>query len=168
MAEEFDECSTALKRATTLIDKREEDVRVKFCIGKIGSSFILHYSNRFCPALMAEKRKDYGGAMDGYSSCLSECDSMLELERNNILLNINDQTKIITSPDGDDLMKQKPYSLTSELRGEIMLRIAVLRKEMGAIDLAMQMCNNIASDNFSESIRANALCLKVFICKYIY
>ena len=31
MAEEFDECSTALKRATNLIEK--DDVRIKFCQG---------------------------------------------------------------------------------------------------------------------------------------
>ena len=34
MAEEFDECSTALNRATTLISRGADDVRVKFCTGK--------------------------------------------------------------------------------------------------------------------------------------
>lgn len=42
-----------------------------------------------------------------------------------------------------------------------MLRIAVLKKEMGAIDQSMQMCNTITSEPFGDSIRANALCLKV-------
>lgn len=46
--------------------------------------------------------------------------------------------------------------------GEIMLRIAVLRKEMGLVDLSMQMCNSITSEPYSDVIRANALCLKVF------
>jgi hypothetical protein len=31
---EFDECSTALKRASTLVEKGIEDVRLKFCSGK--------------------------------------------------------------------------------------------------------------------------------------
>lgn len=48
-----------------------------------------------------------------------------------------------------------------ELRGEVMLRIAVLKKEMGAIDQSMQMCNSITTESFGDSIRANALCLKV-------
>ena len=57
--------------------------------------------------------------------------------------------------------KKKIYDFMKELRGEVMLRIAVLRKEMGALDQSMQMCNNFASDSFSEAIRADALCLKV-------
>lgn len=57
-----------------------------------------------------------------------------------------------------------------ELRGEVMLRIAVLKKEMGAIDQAMQMCNSISSEPFGDSIRANALCLKVCLscCKSVF
>jgi hypothetical protein len=38
MAEEFDECSTALKRAANLIEK--DDVRVKFCQGLRRKLFI--------------------------------------------------------------------------------------------------------------------------------
>jgi len=37
----------------------------------------------------------------------------------------------------------------------------MLKKEMGAIDQAMQMCITIDSEPFNESIRANALCLMV-------
>jgi len=36
MADEFTECSTALKTAQNLINNSEEDVRVKFCHGKRG------------------------------------------------------------------------------------------------------------------------------------
>ena len=49
--------------------------------------------------------------------------------------------------------------------GEIMLRIAVLRKEMGLVDMSMQMCNSITSEPYSDIIRANALCLKVLEIK---
>ncbi|CAE7841054.1 trfA, partial [Symbiodinium microadriaticum] len=56
---------------------------------------------------------------------------------------------------------QHRFDFMQELSGEVMLRIAVLRKEMGALDQSMQMCNKVASDNFSDAIRANALCLKV-------
>eukprot|EP00601_Ochromonadales_sp_CCMP2298_P019210 CAMPEP_0173309500 /NCGR_PEP_ID=MMETSP1143-20121109/22364_1 /TAXON_ID=483371 /ORGANISM="non described non described, Strain CCMP2298" /LENGTH=152 /DNA_ID=CAMNT_0014251097 /DNA_START=59 /DNA_END=513 /DNA_ORIENTATION=- len=58
MAEEFDECGSALQRAQGLIPLREEDVRVKFC-----------------RALMAEKRKDFTTAMEGYVNCLNQCAS---------------------------------------------------------------------------------------------
>lgn len=40
MAEEFDECATALNRATGLLEKGADDVRVKFCTGKLR---ILHW-----------------------------------------------------------------------------------------------------------------------------
>ena len=56
---------------------------------------------------------------------------------------------------------QSKLVFMKELRGEVMLRIAVLKKEMGAIDQAMQMCNTISGEPFGDSIRANALCLKV-------
>ena len=58
-------------------------------------------------------------------------------------------------------------SFMKDLRGEVMLRIAVLKKEMGAIDQALQMCNTITNEPFSDSIRANALCLKVTCCYYL-
>jgi hypothetical protein len=48
-----------------------------------------------------------------------------------------------------------------EMRGEIMLRIAIVKKNTGAMDQAMQMCNSISGDQFGDAIRANALCLKV-------
>jgi hypothetical protein len=41
MAEEFDECATALNRATGLLEKGADDVRVKFCTGKLR---ILHWN----------------------------------------------------------------------------------------------------------------------------
>ena len=43
MAEEFDECNTALGRATILIKKGADDIRVKFCNGKFSDfSFYSH------------------------------------------------------------------------------------------------------------------------------
>jgi len=40
-----------------------------------------------------------------------------------------------------------------EIRGEVLLRIAMLKKEMGAIDQAMQMCTTIDSEPFiNESL----------------
>lgn len=128
MAEEFEECSTALKRASSLI--ANNDVRIKFC-----------------NALMLEKKRDFGHAMEGYMHCLAECGSS------------SDASAEARNAEGDGPEKRK-YEFMKELRGEVMLRIAVLRKEMGALDQSMQMCNSVASDSFSDAIRVNALCLK--------
>ena len=96
---------------------------------------------------MFEKRRDFGRAMEGYMNCLAECG--ISGEGN------------IESRDASSDEKKKKHEFMRELRGEVMLRIAVLRKEMGALDQSMQMCNNVAADNFSDAIRVNALCLKV-------
>ena len=46
MAEEFDECNTALGRATILIKKGADDIRVKFCSGKLsGYKLIVKFSS---------------------------------------------------------------------------------------------------------------------------
>lgn len=55
----------------------------------------------------------------------------------------------------------KNRGLLKDLLGEIMLRIAVVRKETGQLDTTVQLCNLISQESTSDSIRANALCLKV-------
>jgi tetratricopeptide (TPR) repeat protein len=66
MAEEFEECLTALSKATSLIEKGADDVRVKFC-----------------HALMTEKRKEYPLALEGYLHCLGQCGLVLANENTN-------------------------------------------------------------------------------------
>lgn len=43
MAEEFDECSTAVSRATGLLEKGADDVRVKFCTGEFSMFEVVFY-----------------------------------------------------------------------------------------------------------------------------
>lgn len=101
-------------------------------------------------ALLAEKRKDYPAAMDGYTACLNSSNALTQPQASNSL------------PHPREMDKNQKLIFMKEIRGEVMLRIALLKKETGYIEQAMQMCNTITSDTFSESIRANALCLKVF------
>jgi hypothetical protein len=116
-------------------------------------------------ALMFEKRKDFGHAMEGYMNCLAECgasvDGSLEHSRERDTATAGGAGAAGEASGGAAGAEKKKYDFMKELRGEVMLRIAVLRKEMGALDQSMQMCNNVAADNFSDSIRVNALCLKV-------
>lgn len=139
MAEEFDECSTALKRVTALLDP--EDIRL-----------------RFCRSLMQEKRKDYANAIDGFTSCLNECTAVAE-EAIHFENALEAQTISVTQEEIG--ARRKRAEFMKELSGEVMLRIAVARKEMGNLDQSMQMCNKIAGESYNDSIRANALCLKV-------
>ena len=135
MAEEFEECSTALKRASNLFEK--DDIRL-----------------RFCQSLMCEKKKDYPSAMEGYVNCLAECSAVSE-EANHFEKALESHSIVVTNEELET--RKKRFEFMKELSGEVMLRMAVLRKEMGALDQSMQMCNKIASENYNDSIRANAL-----------
>lgn len=104
-------------------------------------------------ALMAEKKKEFTVAMEGYVMCLNYCAAVVNTQNVPTFDQAGNQI-----PDPEKALR---ISFMKDLRGEVMLRIAVLKKEMGATDQALQMCNTITNEPFSDSIRANALCLKV-------
>ena len=115
---------------------------------------------------MFEKKKDFANAMEGYLICLAECGTASE---ESIAFNKDMAEGRISSRSREEMeLLQQRFELMQELSGEVMLRIAVLRKEMGALDQSMQMCNKVAAENFSDAIRANALCLKVCVCLCVF
>jgi len=145
----------------------------------------------FCTALMSEKRKDYTIAMEGYVTCLNQCAAAQTQTSDEATTSSANETNPPTttttnnsntwteegaasnapaaSTAAAETPAQSKLVFMKELRGEVMLRIAVLKKEMGAIDQAMQMCNTISGEPFGDSIRANALCLKVrFLCSFLW
>jgi hypothetical protein len=120
---------------------------------------------------MSEKRKDYTIAMEGYVTCLNQCAAVSQAQAQEDAARANatgenggnnawGDGSSSSGAQGGSAQQQKLVFM-KELRGEVMLRIAVLKKEMGAIDQSMQMCNTISGEPFGDSIRANALCLKV-------
>eukprot|EP01035_Chromulina_nebulosa_P018192 gene18192-23853_t len=143
MAEEFDECNGAIRRASSLLENHENDLRIQFC-----------------KALLCEKSKDYITAMDNYMKCLNQSlfsyQSLEDRKNTELQLQSIDKTTISLIPHWTD----KPKAFLQEMKGEIMLRICMLKKEMGAIDQAMSMCNSLLEDTISDSIRSNALCIK--------
>lgn len=133
-------------------------------------------------ALLAEKRKDFSTAMEGYTTCLNQC---------NIIVNNLTNTKNKSTPSSSTASASTPVTAANggsnstsagagggsagatpeadnthkivflkEIRGEILLRMAVLKKEMGELDNAMHLCNIISGEQHGESIKLNALCLK--------
>lgn len=106
-------------------------------------------------ALGCEKRKDYAAAMEVYMNCLNDCNAASSMGNN---FNLTSGS----SASADTLA----LPFMRELRGEIMLRIAVVKKDLGAVDQAMIMCNNILAEHCCESVRANTLCLKVCLSAY--
>lgn len=102
-------------------------------------------------ALLLEKQKDYPGAMEGYTLCLNQCSSL------STAINEESNEALIT-----EMEKNQRIGFLKDIRGEVMLRIALLKKDTGSLDQSMQLCNTIAVE-FNDSIRANALCLKGLI-----
>jgi hypothetical protein len=87
---------------------------------------------------MSEKKRNYPVAFEGYNQCLEEI-AALSAE----------------STCAGDLLAR-----LVDIRAETMLRIALLRKETGQLDQSMLVCTGIVTEAFSESARANALCIK--------
>lgn len=88
--------------------------------------------------------------------CLNQC-STVEAQQENQSSN---ESRSKSNNEGANNTAE--FTFIKELRGEVMLRIAILKKDVGAVDQSIVMCNNLCLEpNFSESIRANALCLKV-------
>ena len=88
--------------------------------------------------------------MEGYTSCLNQSNSFYNFST------VDSSNKAAVEAD-----RAQKVTFLKEVRGEVLLRIAILKKEMGQIDQAMQMCNSINSEPFNDTIKANALCLKV-------
>lgn len=86
--------------------------------------------------------------MEGYTSCL---------QQSNVYLN----TTTLDDKQAIEEEKNRKIIFLKEIRGEVLLRIAILKKEMGQIDASMSMCNSIQSESFNDTIKANTLCLKV-------
>jgi len=117
-------------------------------------------------ALIAEKSGSFTTAMEGYMQCMNHCSiTASEFEG-----------RMSRGPDNLDAVTLKTLAFLKELKGEAMLRIAILKKEMSAYDQSMETCNNIISENFGRKINSNAICLKVDfsllslseVCRYTY
>lgn len=156
LGDDFKGSVNALTEARKFIRTPVEEVRMRYCYGKLSLPYnnlkVLQknfsYFTLLFLALLLEKQNDYQGAMEGYTTCLNQCSSL------SMVINEQSHDSVIT-----EMEKSQRINFLKDIRGEIMLRIAMLKKDMGAVDQAMHLCNTIANE-FSEAIKANALCLK--------
>lgn len=98
---------------------------------------------RFCTAIMMGKKREFQPALEGFNHCIAELNAMFDF----------------TLPFGSTPAETTRRKM-NDIRGEIILRTALLRKEMGHLDQALTLCTSVSTDSFGDSIRANALCLK--------
>ena len=92
---------------------------------------------RFMESLLAEtEKKNYTEAFEGYVLCVEEC------------------TKLMTS--NNEITQQA----MQDFKGEALLRIAIIRKETDAYDLAMKTVSIVTEEPYNNALRANAFCLK--------
>lgn len=155
--EDYEESLQSLHTAKRLVMNVQAEIRWKFCFGKYTLLPRYHISSSsssssiICQtALLCEKKRDFNAAMEGYTECLNHSNTYIHTSN----LDPNDLQAI-------EAEKALKMNFLKGIRGEVLLRIAILKKEMGALDQALQMCNSITSESFNDTIKANALCLKV-------
>jgi tetratricopeptide (TPR) repeat protein len=150
-AKEFQESQDAALMASQYLEYREEDARVLFCSGCHYSLFFLFLPGIYfhCTGLLLEIRKDYNSAYNTFMRCLLKCDALIASNRT-----FANQSAFFS-----------PLNSSFELRGEVLLRIAIIHKDIGATEDAMSLCDRICGDVstmcLSTSIGTRSLCLKV-------
>ncbi len=127
----------------------------------------------FCPlGLLAEKRKDYLTALEYYGTCNSQSkDTLLDLSNQ-----YKEMSRIgkVFAADLDPRLSihfeemtlvERSISYLREVRGEALLRMAIVKKDLGAHGQALQMCDEMLAtgkgDPMSNTLKANVMCLKV-------
>ena len=78
MADELEESNVALTRAQSISQNNENDLRIKFCLGVFTKSIftqsiVVINIQLYSSALLAEKKKEFTTALDGYNACLNGC-----------------------------------------------------------------------------------------------
>ena len=96
---------------------------------------------RFNESLLAEtENKDYTKAFEGYVFCIEEATKRL-----------TSTTSVESTPARSSLQ---------DIKGEALLRIAMIRKDTEAYDLAMQTVTIVTQEPYNNALRANALAFK--------
>lgn len=121
--------------------------------------------------MLSEKQKEYYISTDGYANCLQLCNTLIQdysIRSTDIPNESTGDQDIKLSEsntwkqsDIDKTKKPSEFSLDflNDMKGEILLRMAMLKKDLGALDQAKTLCNTIIESQFGESIRSNALTL---------
>jgi TPR repeat len=99
---------------------------------------------KFCWALLSEKQCEYQCALEGYSNCLTELTQLYDFSLHSV----------------DNGTEDPQKTIMNDIRGDVLLRTAIVRKDMGQLDDAMELCVRLDTGAFGVVVHANALCLK--------
>ncbi len=97
--------------------------------------------------LLHEKGKQYELANEKYINCIQICD-----------------LKALSKSTGNHISNypnSNQFGTFSDLKGDAQLRMAIILKDTGKLDEAMNTCVGVAVEPYNVILRANALCLKV-------
>lgn len=122
-----------------------------------------HNAFRYDLALLSEKKKDFPEALNGYVCCLKLCpfDSLSvspfiqnidsnEQNKDKDRDNVISKNETTSSGSIEKTKSRRDSQFAYEMRGEILIRIAMVKKEMGNLDEAMDLCNNILVSHHKE------------------
>ena len=139
LAGEMEEGYRALTEVVRLTDKPEEDERVKYCQG-----------------LLYECRGKNAEAQDMYYRGIDLCESLLEVEQN-----VHEEAAALGDFDSENAAFKRMSALKS-VRVEILLRVALLKKDRGELSEAIIVTDLALRDAvaISSSLRANLACTR--------
>lgn len=95
----------------------------------------------FCQALIFEKRREFTKAFEAYKFVKVSCAAII-------------------GPASKSKASQNTIQFFTELNGEVTLRLAVLKREMGALEESMSLCENILREPYGLALKGNAFCLQ--------
>ena len=136
---EIHEAHQALAEVAKLVPKPEEDLRIKFCQG-----------------LLCERRHKHKEAMDLYYHSIEQCELKQGQEEGRI------EEAVAAGEVDSENAAIKREAFYRELKLEILLRVALVKKDRGESGDAIVILDLIARESPppSRELRANALCLR--------
>ena len=142
---ELDAAAKAVKHAAALLEGADGDVRVLFC-----------------QALVEEKKTNVRLALKAYRACADKCTELLATS-NSSSSTSNSSSSSSSSSAFSRAAAQAPF--LADIKAEAQLRIALVQKEMGALDEATRTCQTILQEAPGSTVRANALCVQGIVCE---
>ncbi len=133
--------------------------------------------------LLAEKRQDYLTALEYYGTCNSQSkDTIRDLSnqfkemskiRKGFETDIEQYGHLLGRHMEEMTLVDQSMSYLKNVRGEALLRMAIVKKDLGGHGQALQMCNEMLDfaskgNAISNALKANVMCLQVCIVLFHY
>ena len=104
---------------------------------------------------MKESARSFDAAIIEYKKCMELCMTNASIEEQKV------GAAVATGEVELENAAIKRISFYKEIRGEVLLRITIIKKDQGAVEQSFAFCKTIIQEPFSDKLKANAYCLQV-------